>query len=44
MTDDSKMFPQGNGSNGAIEILAPGSSHVPTIELSPASRISTTTC
>ena len=35
MTDDSKMFPQGNGSNGSIEILAPGSSRVPTIELSP---------
>ena len=35
MTDDSKMFPRGNGSNGSIEILAPGSSHVPTIELSP---------
>jgi capsular exopolysaccharide synthesis family protein len=35
MTDDSKLVPRNSGSNGAIELISPGGSHVPTLELSP---------
>lgn len=35
MIDDSKILPRENGSNGSVEILAPGASRIPTIELSP---------
>ena len=35
MIDDSKILPRENGSNGSFEILAPGASRIPTIELSP---------
>lgn len=35
MSDDSKLVPRVPGSNGNVELIAPGSSRVPTIDLSP---------
>jgi capsular exopolysaccharide synthesis family protein len=35
MNDDSKLVPRLPGSNGNVELISPGSSRVPTIDLSP---------
>jgi polysaccharide biosynthesis transport protein len=35
MSDDSKLVPRPPGSNGNVELISPGNSRVPTIDLSP---------